>query len=296
MILIALEYLILASTFTVAKKVLSYCPYLFLLTTRFSIGALLLLGFMQYRGGIVWHKVWRDRWLFLLAGILHIYLAFVLEFWALQYISSAKTALIYAMTPFIAALLSYFLYKERLSVRQLLGILVGTVGLAPIFMTHDGATLTELFCFSLPECVLCGAVISAAAAWFAIKALMARGHNLVVVNGIAMGVGALLCGVTMAVVAPDSWRQVSDWQEWALWLSLLIFLSQVVSYNLYSWLLTRYSITFMTLCGFLCPLFSAGLGALFLHETITWHYWISLGAVCAGLYLFTRKPGASSIS
>jgi len=73
------------------------------------------------------------------------------------------------------------------------------------------------------------------------------------------------------------------------WLALLIFLSQVVSYNLYSWLLTRYSITFMTLCGFLCPLFSAVLGAVWLGESISWHYWISLCGVIGGLFLFTAE-------
>lgn len=288
MLLIAFEYLILASTFTVAKKALSYSPYLFLLTTRFFVGAFLLLGCMQYLGKAEWKKIWCDRWLFLFAGILHIYLAFVLEFWSLQYISSAKTSLIYAMTPFITAALSYFLYKERLSVFQWIGIFVGTIGMAPIFLTHDSGHFMELLCVSAPELALCLAVTSAATAWFVVKALMARGHHLVVVNGIAMGIGAILCGGTMMVVTPRAWQLVSDWQQFWIWLLLLIFLSQIVGYNLYSWLLTRYSMTFMTLCGFLCPLFSAILGAAFLGESITWNYWFSLGAVLAGLFLFTR--------
>ncbi len=293
MLLIAFEYLILASTFTVAKEVLSYSPYLFLLTTRFFVGAFLLLGCMQYLRKVEWKKVWGDRWLFLLAGILHIYLAFVLEFWSLQYVSSAKTSLIYAMTPFITAVLSYFLYKERLSAFQWLGIFVGTIGMAPIFLTHDSGNSLELLCVSMPELVLCLAVTSAATAWFVVKALMARGHHLVVVNGMAMGIGAILCGGTMMVAMPHAWQQVSDWQQFWAWLLLLIFLSQIVGYNLYSWLLTRYSMTFMTLCGFLCPLFSAILGAAFLGESITWHYWASLGAVSVGLSLFTRGGSQS---
>lgn len=295
MLLIAFEYLILASTFTIAKKVLSYCPYLFLLTIRFLIGAVLLLSFVQYIGKVEWRKVWQDRYLFLVAGTLHIYCAFILEFWALQFISSAKAALIYAMSPFIAALLSYVLHKERLSALQGLGIFVGTVGLLPVFITHEGATIAELCCFSLPDFVMCCAAISAAAAWFAIKDLMRRGHYLVTVNGVAMAIGAFLCGITMILIDPAAWQQVSDWQQFCLWLALLIFLSQIIAYNLYSWLLTHYSITFMTLCGFLCPLFSAGLGALFLGEVITWHYWVSFAAVCVGLYLFTRNVcGADS--
>lgn len=289
MLLIALEYLICASTFTLAKKVLSYCPYLFLLTTRFLVGAFFLLGVMQLAGKISWRKIWGDRWLFLLAGFLHIYCAFILEFWALQYLTSSKTALIYALSPFWAALLSYILYKERLSVTQWVGVVVATGGLLPLFMAHEwSGDWSSLLSFSLPDIVLCGAVFSAAAAWFVVKRLIDHGHNLVVVNGMAMAIGAVLCGATMVCIDYGAWSRVVDWSGFIGWLSLLIFLSQVVSYNFYSWLLTRYSITFMTLCGSLCPFFSACLGAFFLGEVITWHFVVSLCAVGCGLVLFTR--------
>ncbi len=290
MLLIALEYLICASTFTLAKQVLSYCPYLLLLTIRFSIAAFFLVGSMWVAGNIEWGKVWQDRRLFLLTGFLHVYCAFVLEFWALQYMTSSKTSLIYAMSPFWAALLSYILFKERLSATQWLGILVATAGLIPIFIGNGSlGNAGELLHFSLPDFVLCVAVCSAAAAWFGVKKLMDRGHHLVAVNGIAMSIGAVLCSITMLTVDYGSWNRVSDWPGFMSWLLVLIFVSQGISYNLYSWLLTRYSITFMTLCGALCPLFSALLGMFFLGEVITWHFGVSLLAVSAGLFLFTRS-------
>jgi drug/metabolite transporter (DMT)-like permease len=288
MLLIALEYLILASTFTIAKKVLSYSPYLFLLTTRFLVGGIFLVGSMQVIKKISWYAVWRDRWMFLLAGLLHIYIAFLFEFWSLQYLTSAKTALMYAMSPFIAAILSCIYYKERLSAIKWAGICVGTAGMLPI-ISLQVAGFSEFLYFSLPEAALCLAVVSACAAWFVVKELMARGHHLVTVNGIAMLIGAGFFLPTLLVLQPDAWVQVTDWPSFMGWLLVLIFLSQVVSYNLYSWLLTRYSITFMTLCGFLCPLFSAVLGAVWLGESISWHYWISLCGVIGGLFLFTAE-------
>ena len=71
MLLIVVEYLVLAATFTLAKKTLSYAPFLFLLTVRFSVAALLLVGAAQLRNLVKWRQVWCDRWLFLLAGFLH---------------------------------------------------------------------------------------------------------------------------------------------------------------------------------------------------------------------------------
>ncbi len=288
MLIIALEYLILAATFTIAKKVLSYSPYLFLLTTRFLVGGIFLVAFMQYLKKISWRLIWKDRWLFLAAGILHIYIAFLFEFWALQYLTSAKTALMYSISPFIAAGLSRLIYQEQLSAMQWAGICVGTLSLLPI-LSLQVAGFSEFLYFSLPELVLCAAVVSACAAWFVVKKLMVRGHHLVTVNGIAMLIGAGLLFPTMAVMHPQAWREVSSWPSFIGWLAVLIILSQGISYNLYSWLLTRYSITFMTLCGFLCPLFSAGLGAVLLGEPISWHYWASLSGVAGGLVLFTRS-------
>jgi drug/metabolite transporter (DMT)-like permease len=288
MLLIALEYLILASTFTIAKKVISYSPYLFLLTTRFLVGGIFLVGCMQGAQKIAWSAVWRDRWLFIMTGFLHIYIAFLFEFWSLQHLTSAKTALMYAITPFVAAVLSRLIYKERLSAIKWAGICVGTVSLAPI-LSLQVSGFSEFLYFSLPEALLSLAVVSACTAWFLVKALMTRGHHMATVNGIAMLIGAGFFLPTLLVLQPHAWVQVTDWPSFMGWLALLIFLSQVVSYNLYSWLLTRYSITFMTLCGFLCPLFSAVLGAVLLGESISWHYWISLCGVIGGLFLFTAE-------
>jgi drug/metabolite transporter (DMT)-like permease len=293
MLLIALEYLILASTFTIAKKVLSYSPYLFLLTARVLVGGIFLVASMHVMKKISWQAVWRDRWLFILAGFLHIYIAFLFEFWSLQYLTSAKTALMYAITPFVAAVLSRILYKERLSALKWAGIGIGTLSLLPI-LSLQVTGFSEFLYFSLPEAVLCTAVVSACAAWFVVKELMARGHHLVTVNGIAMLIGAGFFLPTLLLIEPCAWQQVSSWPAFMGWLALLIFLSQVVSYNLYSWLLTRYSITFMTLCGFLCPLFSAALGAAWLGELIPWQYWISLCGVVCGLVLFTTRVGAKN--
>jgi len=285
MLYIILEYIVLAATFTLAKQTLSYAPYLLLLTVRFVLGTGLLLVPAALCGLIDLKKIWRDKSLFLLAGLLHMYLAFVPEFWALQHLPSAKVALYYALTPFVSALLSYALWRERLSWYQLLGMGVAAGGMVPLFVADAALS----FSFALPDLMVLGAVFSAASAWFVIKKLMDRGHHLVTVNGITMALGALLCGASMLVAAPQAWQQVTQPYAFMGWLVLLVLLSHGVSYNLYSWLLMRYSITFMTLCGFMCPLFSAGFGALFLHEQLSWQYWTGLAAVVLGLVLFTHK-------
>lgn len=288
MLLIVLEYAILAATFTIAKQTLSFSPPFFLIMTRLSIAGSLLLLLAYLRGRLSLCDIWRDRGLFVAAGLFHAFLAFVPEFWALQHLTSAKTSIIYGMTPFVAAILSYFLYAERLTLFQLLGMAIGALGLVPLIVLQaDPAGLSAIWRISLPELVLFGSMASACYAWFIVKKLMNKGYSIPLINGVAMLVGGFLTLPTVLYAEPHAVAQVSSWPSFAGWLTVLILLSHFVSYNLYSWLLTRYSITFMTFCGFLCPLFSTLFGAQFLGELITWHYIFALLCITLGLTVFT---------
>ena len=71
----------------------------------------------------------------------------------------------------------------------------------------------------------------------------------------------------------------------------LIIIANIICYNLYGYLLSRYSATFLSFAGFMTPLFAAGLGWLFLNEQVTWHFFATIFMVIFGLYLFhERKP------
>ena len=292
MLLIALEYAILASTFTIAKKALSYSPPFFLIATRMLVAGFFLVATALFLRRVSWKKVCSDWHLFAQAGLFHAYLAFIPEFWALQHLTSAKTSIIYAITPFVAALLAHLLHGKRLSGRKWTAMGIGVLGLLPIIWTQMApGELSALGRFSWPELVLLGAVVSACYAWFVVTDLMKRGHSLLTINGIAMGVGGLLSVPTSLLFEGAAWQQVTDWSGFVGWLSLLIVVAHGISYNLYGWLLKHYSIPFMTFCGFLCPLFSTIFGGIFLGETITWHHGAALVMITTGLTLFSRADG-----
>ena len=301
MLLVVVLYAILALTFVFAKEALAYAQPVFLIGVRMLLAGLLLLGY-QYvfnRTRFLLNK--EDAWLFAKTALFHIYFAFVLEFWALQYLTSSKTNLMYSATPFIAALLSYVLLGERLSIKKIGAVCIGLVGLVPVLVLQasPGELGGELWRFSLPEVVLLGAIVSSAYAWFLVKKLMGRGYSLVMINGVAMlygGILALSTSLIVEVALPLQRGQfaplVSNLPSFLFWIFLLIIAANVVVYNLYGWLLHTYSITFLTFAGFLCPIFGAFFGWLFLDEVITWHYVASLGMVTGALYLFYQEERA----
>lgn len=283
MILIIFLYFVLALSFVIAKIALNFCPPLYLIGIRMSIAGILLLSY-QYLFKKYKFLIPRDDWmLFFKTTLFHIYLAFVLEFWALQYLTSAKTNLIYSVTPFMASILSYFLLSEKLGFLRLLNIGLGFVGLLPILISRSTALEgVTLFRFSLAEIILLFAVFSSVYAWFLIKRLMAKGYPLSFINGTCMLLGGLLALIT----APFFETLPNLTGKMFSYIFLLIFLSNIIVYNLYGWLLHTYSITFLTFAGFLCPLFGSVLGYVLLGENISWHYFLSLFIVSCALLIF----------
>jgi len=225
--------------------------------------------------------------LFFKASLFHIYFAFTLEFFALQYLTPLKTTLIYSSTPFIAAILAYLILNERLTLIKVTGIIIGLAGILPVILAQaSGVEATmEIFRISYPEVILFFAVISSSYAWFIIMDLMNKGYGLGLINGMAMLVGGLLSFVTAVLVEGIS-NPVTEWAPFLFWLSLLILSSNLIVYNLYAWLLKRYSIVFVTFSGFLSPGFGIIYQWLFLKGRVTWHYIVSLLLVTLGLYVF----------
>lgn len=288
MIFVIVLYMVLASTFVLAKNALEYASPCFLIGFRSVIAGLLLLTYLFFRNKKQLAIKKEDIFLFFKVATIHIYLAFLCDFWSLQYVSALKSTLLFSTTPFVAATLAYFLLRERLKKGQVLGIFVGLLGMIPVLMAGSDTEcgFAALFSISFPEVVLMGAVICGAYAWFMVKRLMDKGYSLTLINGFAMLVGGIMHLVT-SLFFENIAHPVTSWGPFLGWIALLILVSNIIFYNLYGWLLKRYSITFLTFAGFLCPGFGALYAWLWGTSVLSWHYLVSLAMVTAGLYLYS---------
>ena len=98
--LIILFYLLMASTFTIAKTAIFYVKPIYFIAFRMLIAGSCLLAYFHFLNPEKGRVRFADIKLFAQIIIFHIYLAYVLEFWALQYISSSKVCLLYNLSPF----------------------------------------------------------------------------------------------------------------------------------------------------------------------------------------------------
>jgi len=305
--LVFFMYFLFACTFTLGKAALQYVSPLLFIAIRMIAAGLLLLGY-KYATADKEFTISRNDYA-LVARIIffHIFCAYYLEFWALQYVTSAKACLLYNLSPFITAVFSYLLFSERLTQRQCLGLIVGFGGFIPILMTQEIVENTEcgISFLSLYEAALIASVTASAYGWMTMKQLMEKGYSFVVVNGIGMLGGGLLSlgmsfikeGYPHIKSVPAVIPYVADVYSLSLenicmlgvYTFSLIIIANVIGYNMYAYLLTRYSATLLSFAGFVTPLFAAVIGWLMLGEMVTWHFFATLVIVLYGLYLFHGK-------
>ena len=138
MYLVVILYALFASVFTVSKTGLMYTQPLFFVGTRmlFAGGLMLAYQFIFQRRYFKIEKA--HFWKIFRLAAFNIYLTNVLEFWGLQYLTSFKTCFIYSLSPFMSAIMSYFMFSERLGSKKWLGLLVGFIGFIPILLNESG--------------------------------------------------------------------------------------------------------------------------------------------------------------
>ncbi len=292
MILVFVLYALFASVFTLGKTALGIdaAPF-FLVGTRMTLAGLILLGYQWFfkREQFYIKKQHIVKILFL--GFIAIYLTNVCEFWGLQYLTSFKTCFIYSLSPFASALLCYLLFKEKLTKMKWIGLLIGFVGFIPILAIQQGneELSGNFFFLSSAEIAVIVAALSSVYGWILLSQMMKEGYSPLMINGVCMLFGGVLAlGHSLAY---ENWNPIPvtniiPFFECAL---MLMIISNFLAYNLYGFLLKRYSPTFMSFAGFTTPMFAALFGWIFLGESAEWPFFASAAVVFTGLYLFHRE-------
>ena len=294
MYLVCFLYMIIASTFTIGKLVLQYVQPIFFIGVRMVLGGSLLLGYHYFFGRtrIVLKKKHIFDFLFII--VFHIFVAFVAEFLALQYLNSSKVCLFYNLSPFITAVFSYFWFSERMTTKKFFGLIFGVLGFLPIIIVGANGS-SAIGVVSWPELLMFVSVMSSSYGWIVVRNLGRQGYSIILINGIGMLGGGILALITsfffegypaLKVVSSSA---STDFFVFIGYTVLLILLANVFFYNLYGFLLHRYTATFLSFAGFLTPIFASFYGFIFLQETVGWSFFLTIFFVFVGLYIFYQE-------
>jgi drug/metabolite transporter (DMT)-like permease len=287
MIFIVLLYATLGFTLTLSKLLLAHVSPIFLVGIRMLLAGVCLLGY-AYNQQFSYRTIARQDWLLIFQlGLWGVMVPHVSRSWALQYVPTVKAALIFNLAPFFSALFGYILIRERLTILQTAGLLIGFAGLVPLFL-KNAPTSSPLDLFThlaLPDLVLLLAVASLSYSFFITQHLVRhRNCSLVVANAFSMLIGGFLA-FNAAIAFEPAWFKGSIVVFIPLFI-LNVIMSNFFCANMQAWLLKKHSSTFISFASFLSPPFAALYSWLLLNEQLSPTIFIAFVFVLTGLGLY----------
>jgi drug/metabolite transporter (DMT)-like permease len=279
-LLIAAFCVLWSSAFAVSKIALADCPPFFLLTMRFIVaGGIMLAGAAML--GSNRRLGWRDGTVLAAIGIANnaLYLGF--NYYGMLTVPAGLTALIGSTNPVLTALLAAGFLGEPMTVRKVIGLVLGVAGVALVVesrISSGSASMSGIWLILAALVSLVGGTILFKR--FALKA------NLVVANGVQTLAGGLALA-PFALAFESIGDVVPTWRLLAA-LSYLTIGGSIVAYLLWLRLLNVLGATAASAYHFLMPPLGMLFGWILLGEHLQARDLIGILPVAAGIWLVTR--------
>ena len=252
--------------------------FLFGITGRFVLSALLALVLIHLlRLPMQWDAKARKGYL---ASGLGIFCSMLPVYWAAQYIPSGWISVIFGLAPIVTGVMAPFWLNEKpLSLTQLIGTLLGFLGLVVIFSGNAemggntiygiGAMLFSVFCYA------------ASGVW--IKRIGSPVNGLVMTTG-GLSVAAPLFLLTW-FLSGNTWPETIATRT-AGAIVYLAVIGSLLGFALYYHLLRSMDVTRVALIALITPVSALLLGAEFNNEATTPAIWWGTGLILSGLVSF----------
>jgi len=247
-----------SSAFTSARIIVADAPPLYSLSLRFLISG--VLGILIAKAlGQTWslsRAQWRATWIF---GICQNALYLGLNFVAMQWIEASLAAIIASTMPLMVALAGWLIFKDRVPVVGLIGLVAGIAGVVVIMGSRiSGGVDVMGVVFGL---------IGAMALTFATLSVKgaASGGNVLMIVGLQMLVGS---ASLFAVAVPlETWDVTLS----PTWIAAFVYTTLVpglVATWVWFMLVARVGAVKASTFHFLNPVFGVGIAAALLGESI----------------------------
>ncbi len=253
---------------------------------RFLTAGILLFGYVRLvrKERLPKGREWFDL---SLIGILLLILGNGLVVWAEQWLPSGLAALLVATSPFwVAGFQLMNTEGERLSIRALLGMLLGFAGLLLL-------VAPDLFGSALGSGYLFGviAIQIACAAWSGGSVYAKRrrvGTSPLMGSAIQMLIGGLI--MTVAATFMGEWHTLRFSPRSAIAFSYLVIFGSIVAYGCYTYAVQTLPLSLVSTYAYINPLIAVILGWVILREPLSWRVLISAAVILAGVAMVKTAP------
>lgn len=222
---------------------------------------------------------------FAFIGVFATAIPFVMYAHAAETTGSAVMAICNGGTPFATVLLAHFLTSEKLTLRRMIGVLMGFAGLVvlvlPEFGVEGGGSLA-------------GILLAIFGAWLYavgnVATRMAPRIEPAMSSLILIGTGGVV--TLMFALATEPFPTGASSAS-IIAMIVLGLLPTAFAMFIYVWLIQRAGPVFVSFTTYMSPLWATGLGVLFLGEPLHWSMIGALGLILAGVAVANARRRTS---
>jgi drug/metabolite transporter (DMT)-like permease len=283
--LLVIVALLWAGNAVIGRAVRDIVPPFTLALVRWSGALILLLPFAWQHLRRDIEKLWLHKWQTLLLGLLGVGALNALLYSGLQHTTATNALLIQAAIPPLILILSYLLFRERFSRRQIVAACLSMAGVVIIVARGDPRLL-----FHRDGGMGDGLVLSAVLAWALYTILLRWRPPVHPLSFLAatFAVGVLAMAPLALFEALAGKRIVGNAN------SLSAFLYVATLPSLVAYLLFNRGVALIGAARAgqfinLMPLFGAGLAILLLGEPLALYHLAGMGLILSGILAFTHR-------
>jgi len=285
MYLVFLMYALLALTFPIGKSLVSDVPPIFLIAIRMIIAGTIVSGLWYIFDRKLTIR-YKDLPFFIAVVAFHIVIPFTTEYIALQYISPSSACLMYNLSPFISALFSYIIFNEIMTPKKWLGFGIGIIGIGWYFHIQSFFS----YGISWPHGVMILSVITSCLGWTLVRLLVKnKGYSTLLINGASMLIGGLIALPLSHFSGEIIHIPLDQLPRITGLLMVMICITNILFYNLYGYLLQRYTATFLSFVGFVTPLFAAFFEWITFGIVMPHEFFMTVIIIGIGIFIFYHE-------
>ncbi|MBN1200520.1 MAG: EamA family transporter [Anaerolineae bacterium] len=250
-----------------------------LVAVRIGLAALVMAVFLWLTGRR-WPANRVERAALVFIGVMNTAVPFTLITWGEQDIDSGLATVLNATTPLFTLVFAHLaLSDERSTPQKVIGLVAGFAGVALLASRNAES--------SSPNPVSGQVAVLAAAACYALSAVVIRRY-LRRVDPLTVAGGSLIVGgITMVLITPLMVHPLPDIGGLSakiipVMLTLAV-LNTVIAYFLFYHLIDTWGATRTTLVTYLMPPIGVTLGAIFLDETVDWKIVVGAALILGGI-------------
>ena len=311
-----LGFAFLASATMANKYALYSLTPTFMVALR-MLGAGLILFFYYrkstHRLSFSYYK--RDLPILFGISLLTLFIPSLCKAYALQNMLASKASFFGSLDPFVTSIYAYLFFRETLSLKKIIGILLGFAGMIVILLTRAPSSEQALMAFSVfsyPEIAALLAMAVGRLGWMFVQQLIRNErYTGAELNGLLMTLSGIIALIIPFAGAAAALMLSYIWPAWApsysfsdalaifhlnpasaysmsallLFVSYTIFFGNVIGYTMYANFLKKHSITFISLAGFSVPMYTYLFDAI-LGNPISPMFLVAAAITFTGLMIF----------